>query len=119
MSPLSTAFVCTRDGDLLGLQRANGAWVAAPMLERAGAQCVAAKERRVLVGTRDRGVLFSADAGASFKQADLPEPSVFSVALSDADGALYAGTEPSRLFVSRDGGHWSELEALQMIPSRD
>ena len=73
----------------------------------------------MVVGTRDRGVLFSADAGASFKQAALPERSVFSVAISDADGALYAGTEPSRLFVSRDGGHWSELQALQRIPSRD
>jgi hypothetical protein len=44
---------------------------------------------------------------------------VFSVAISGADGALYAGTEPSRLFVSRDGGAWTELEALQDIPSKD
>jgi photosystem II stability/assembly factor-like uncharacterized protein len=33
--------------------------------------------------------------------------------------ALYAGSEPSRLFVSRDGGAWTELEALQRIPSRE
>ena len=32
---------------------------------------------------------------------------------------LYAGTEPSRLFVLRDGAAWTELEALQDIPSRD
>ena len=29
---------------------------------------------------------------------------MFSVAIGAADGALYAGTEPSRLFVARDGG---------------
>jgi photosystem II stability/assembly factor-like uncharacterized protein len=50
---------------------------------------------------------------------ELPEPDVFSVAISPADGALYAGTEPSRLFVSRSGGPWIELEALQHIPSRE
>jgi len=44
---------------------------------------------------------------------------VFSVAIGAADGALYAGTEPSRLFVSRDGAGWEELEALQDIPSRE
>ena len=44
---------------------------------------------------------------------------MFSVAVSAADGAVYAGTEPSRLFRSRDGGEsWEELEALQEIPSR-
>jgi hypothetical protein len=43
---------------------------------------------------------------------------VFSVAIGAADGALYAGTEPSRLFVSRDGAPWRELTALQDIPSR-
>jgi photosystem II stability/assembly factor-like uncharacterized protein len=118
MSPFSAIFVSTRDGGLLRLQRANGSWVGECLLEDTGAQCVAIKDRRVLVGTRDRGVLFSADAGGSWNQADLPERSVFSVAISDADGALYAGTEPSRLFVSRDGARWSELEALQEIPSR-
>ncbi|HZO76653.1 MAG TPA: sialidase family protein [Solirubrobacteraceae bacterium] len=119
MSLFSAIFVCARDGSLMRIQRANGTWVGARQLEDAGAQCVAISQRRVLVGTHDRGVLFSADAGESWEQADLPERSVFSVAISDADGALYAGTEPSRLFVSRDAQHWSELEALQRIPSRD
>src|SRR5262249_46353437 len=43
----------------------------------------------------------------------------FSVAVSAADGAVYAGTEPSRLFSSDDGGEsWRELEALLELPSR-
>jgi len=49
----------------------------------------------------------------------LPEPGVFSLAVSAADGAVYAGTEPSRLFRSDDRGEsWRELEALLELPSR-
>jgi hypothetical protein len=79
---------------------------------------VAAQGKRVLVGTLGRGAFLSVDAGATWEQVELPEPDVFSVAISAADGALYAGTEPSRLFASRDGGAWAELESLQDIPSR-
>jgi photosystem II stability/assembly factor-like uncharacterized protein len=44
---------------------------------------------------------------------------VFSLAVSAADGAVYAGTEPSRLFRSDDGGEsWSELDALLELPSQ-
>ena len=61
----------------------------------------------------------SADGGGTFEDVPLPEADVFSVAVSAADGAVYAGTEPSRLFCSRDGGEsWEELVALQDIPSR-
>jgi hypothetical protein len=74
---------------------------------------------QVLVGTRGNGVFISADAGATWTHEALPEAQIFSVAISAADGALYAGSEPSRLFVARDGGPWTELEALQDIPSRD
>ena len=43
---------------------------------------------------------------------------VFSIAVA-ADGTVYAGTEPSALFTSRDGGErWEELDALQRIPSK-
>jgi BNR/Asp-box repeat len=111
-------FVCTQ-GDLVRLDRDDRSWTPSLVLEGAYAQCVAADSARVLVGTRGRGVLLSDDAGVSWKSVQLAEPEVFSVAISAADGALYAGTEPSRLFVARDDGDWTELEALQDIPSRD
>jgi photosystem II stability/assembly factor-like uncharacterized protein len=88
------------------------------VLDGEGAQCVATSGDRVVVGTR-AGVMLSDDAGATWARIELPAPSVFSVAISPADGALYAGTEPSRLFVSHDGASWAELDALQDIPSRD
>jgi photosystem II stability/assembly factor-like uncharacterized protein len=69
-------------------------------------------------GSRGGGVWRSSDGGAGWKQVDFPQPDVFSVSISPADGALYAGCEPSMLFVSRDGGEsWRELETLREIPS--
>src|SRR5918912_143028 len=58
-------------------------------------------------------------SGAHWQDTQLPQPDVFSVAVSAADGSVYAGCEPSTLFRSTDGGQtWQELESLQSIPSR-
>jgi photosystem II stability/assembly factor-like uncharacterized protein len=61
----------------------------------------------------------SSDGGETFEDVPLPESDVFSVAVSLADRSVYAGTEPSRLFRSQNGGEgWEELVALQEIPSQ-
>jgi photosystem II stability/assembly factor-like uncharacterized protein len=87
-----------------------------------GAQCLAvdpADPDVVFAGLREGGVRRSADGGRSWIDCELPEPGVFSLAVSAADRAVYAGTEPSRLFRSGDLGEtWSELEALLELPSR-
>jgi len=73
----------------------------------------------VYAGLREGGVRRTADAGRTWVDCALPEPGVFSLAVSAADGAVYAGTEPSRLFRSDDRGQsWRELEALLELPSR-
>ena len=108
-------FVCTGEG-LVRIGEDGGA---STVLEDGSPQCVAIDGERVLAGTRGRGAFLSDDGGDSWEHVELPEPDVFSVAIGAADGALYAGTEPSRLFVARDGRRWEELEALQTIPSRD
>jgi photosystem II stability/assembly factor-like uncharacterized protein len=92
---------------------------AMPVLEQPGAQCVAVDPRnreRVLAGCRGGGVFESEDGGASWGDAELPATDVFSVAYSAADGAAYAGCEPSALWVRRNGG-WEELSALRELPS--
>ena len=82
-------------------------------------RCVAAGPGGVALAGGGDGLWSSRDAGESWERAELPENDVFSVAVSPADGALYAGTEPSRLFVSPAPGEpWEELDALQRIPSR-
>ena len=112
-----SVFVCTRDR-LVRLERGDELWTAESALEGVRPECVAVDGARVVVGTRGAGAFVSGDSGATWERVELPEPDIFSVAISAADGALYAGTEPSRLFVARDGGTWVELEALQDIPSR-
>jgi photosystem II stability/assembly factor-like uncharacterized protein len=92
---------------------------AEPVLEEIGAQCVTVDARdpeRVLVGCRGGGVFESEDGGATWRDAALPASDVFSVAYSPADGAAYAGCEPSALWARRNG-EWQELSALRELPS--
>jgi hypothetical protein len=104
----------------------GGLWVVEPEVERAEraldepVRCVAAGgDGIVLAGTAD-GVRLSGDRGRSFERIELYEPDVFSVAVSPADGALYAGTEPSHVFrATALGEPFEELEALRRIPSRE
>jgi photosystem II stability/assembly factor-like uncharacterized protein len=90
------------------------------LLERPGLQCVAVDPRRperIAAGCRGAGVWDSEDAGATWRDAGVPAPDVFSVAFSPADGAVYAGCEPSALYVRRDRGPWEERPALRELPS--
>lgn len=102
-------------------EEADG-WRTTFALEGTAAQCLAVEPTSadtVYLGCRGRGVLRSQDAGESWHDCALPESEVFSLAVSAADHALYAGTEPSRLFRSDDhGSSWRELDALQDLPSR-
>jgi hypothetical protein len=82
-----------------------------------GAQCIAvAPDGVVFAGTRGDGVWRSADGGRSWEAAGLPGREVYSVAVSPADGAVYAGCEPSALSRSA-GGDWEELTGLHEVPS--
>src|SRR4051794_32170056 len=113
------AFICSRDDVVTRLDFDVASTEAQPVLEGVPVRCVAADRDRVIVGTQGAGALLSSDGGGRWERIELPERDVFSVAIGPADGTLYAGTEPSRLFVLRDGVEWTELEALQDIPSRE
>src|SRR5438128_2276565 len=82
-------------------------------LQGTKAQCLAADPKDpdiVYVGLRESGIRKTIDGGATWHECELPEPGVFSLAVGAVDGAVYAGTEPSRLFRSDDGGEaWREL----------
>jgi hypothetical protein len=117
-----TRVLLTTGERFVRLAERRGSWEQSVALEGSGAQCLAAdpsEPERVFVGSRGSGLLASGDGGRTWRDAGLPERDVFSVAVSSADGAVYAGTEPSRLFRSDDHGEsWTELTALQRIPSR-
>lgn len=78
----------------------------------------------VVVGAHTGGVFFSGDDGANWERRDhgITEEHVFSVKFQDLPGqlTLYAGTEPVRLFRSRDlGQHWEELASLRSVPNQE
>ena len=112
---MSALLVAT--GDCLARISGDGAET---LLERPGLHAVAVDPRRperILAGCRGAGVWESENGGADWRDAALPAEDVFSVSYSPADGAAYAGCEPSALYVRRDGGAWEELAALRELPS--
>ena len=115
-----TLLAATGDGLAL-LEEDDGRWRVTPALEGSGAQCVAVDPgdpETALAGCRGGGAHVSEDGCRTWRDAGLPAPDVFSVAISAADDAFYAGCEPSMLFRSDDRGRtWRELSALREIPS--
>jgi hypothetical protein len=116
---MARLYAATGDG-IARLDEAGEAWTVELLLAGNGARCLAidpADPDTVFVGLREDGVRRSLDGGRSWIDCELPEPGVFSLAVSAADGAVYAGTEPSRLFRSNDrGDSWRALNALLELP---
>jgi hypothetical protein len=118
---MTRLYAATGDG-FARLDEAGATWTVGVFLPGSGVQCLAVDPRdpdTVFVGLREGGVSRSVDGGQSWIDCELPERSVFSLAVSAADGAVYAGIEPSRLFRSDDRGEsWRTLDALLELPSR-
>ena len=113
--------VATTGNAVARLTEQDGSWDVELTLPDSAAQCVAVdpnEPETVLVGSRGRGAWLSEDGGRTWRDAGLPAGDVFSVAISAAGGALYAGCEPSMLFRSDDLGRtWRELASLRELPS--
>jgi photosystem II stability/assembly factor-like uncharacterized protein len=119
---MARLYAATGDGIARLDGEAGGEWTSELLLTGNGAQCLAVDPRdqdTLYAGLREEGVRRTHDGGRSWVNCALPEPGVFSLAVSAADGSVYAGTEPSRLFRSDDRGEsWRELEGLLHLPSR-
>jgi photosystem II stability/assembly factor-like uncharacterized protein len=98
------------------------------VLSGVGALCVAIDPHdpdRIYVGTFDDGLHVSQDGGTTWNRGEqgLNDQRVMSVAVSPSHresgvAVAYAGTEPSNLYRSEDGGHrWEQLPALREVPS--
>jgi photosystem II stability/assembly factor-like uncharacterized protein len=110
-------------GDAIArLDETNGSWNVELSLPGSGAQCLAVDPTdpdTVYAGLREGRAHRTTDGGRSWVELALPRSGVFSLAVSAADGAVYAGTEPSALFRSDDRGEsWRALDALLELPSR-
>jgi photosystem II stability/assembly factor-like uncharacterized protein len=125
MAERSRVFVVTGDGVMRFTLKGAEATNAESLLSGVDARCVAvdsADPDRVYVGTFDDGLWASDDGGLTW-DAGLPEGRVVSVAVSASHrqsgvAVVYAGTEPSNLYRSENGGHrWERLPALRELPS--
>jgi photosystem II stability/assembly factor-like uncharacterized protein len=118
---MARLYAATGDG-IAALTEGAGEWAVEWALREPEVGCVAvdpADPDTVYAGLRDGGVRRSTDGGGSWIDCHLPDAGVYSLAVSPADGAVYAGTEPSRLFRSDDRGeHWRALDGLLELPSR-
>jgi photosystem II stability/assembly factor-like uncharacterized protein len=124
---VSTIYIATGDA-LAAVYQQTGRWRASLRLQDMPTQCVAADEHRpdiVYCGTFGRGLWCSQDAGETWQPAGsgLLSPLVMSVAVSRLErngdrGVVWAGTEPSALYRSEDGGgSWTECPSLRRLPS--
>ena len=104
------------------LDETGDSWSVELSLVGSRALCLALDPRdrdTVYVGLGDDGVRKTSDGGRTWVESGLAGEQIFSIAVGAADGAVYAGTEPSALYRSDDGGqNWRELEALLELPSR-
>lgn len=124
-----TVIYAATGNDVVRLTSANGdGWQVDALLTGVGAQCLAIdpRDRRHLyAGTFDHGLFVSHDGGERWQQAGegIPHGRVLSVAVSpsarvDGRGIVFAGTEPSSIYRSEDGGAtWRDLPSLRSLPS--
>lgn len=121
----STLLVAT-DRGLLIARHAQG-WTVETHLADEVPECIAVdpgRPHRVYCGT-ESGLWRSDDAGARWTpvgpgitHADITAVAVSPAERGDAFGVTYAGTEPSAVFRSADGGDtWRELAGLRALPS--
>ena len=124
---MTVLYLATDDG-LAVARRHNGTWAVQLGLIGYPAQCVAAdleRPERVYCGTFDSGLWVSDDAGGSWHLAGpgIKHPAVMAVAVGALErihgsAVVWAGTEPSALYRSEDGGRtWQECPALRALPS--
>jgi photosystem II stability/assembly factor-like uncharacterized protein len=101
---MARLYAATGDG-IARLDEAGEGWTLSLSLSGSGAQCLAldpADPETLYAGLREGGVHRSLDGGRTWIDCKLPEPAVFSLAVSAANGAVYAGTEPITWSVTVD-----------------
>lgn len=125
--PMTTLLVAMEDALLV--VRVGGGPEARVTLSGPRLRCVAVDRRRpgrAFLGTAEAGLLWSDDGGVTWSTVGggIREDRVTAVAVSPGGvrgaggGTVYAGTEPSAVYRSEDGGEsWRELPGLLDLPS--
>ncbi len=125
---MTTRIYITTGKELAVLTERSDGWEAELKLVGRPTQCVAVdplNPLRIYCGTFGDGLWQSADGGGTWSAAGegIANREVMSVAVSAAQrvgniGVVWAGTEPSAIYRSEDGGQsWWECPALAELPS--
>lgn len=122
--------LCIANGEgLLVFEKKNSAWkVYVKLPKNLGHQCIAidpVKKDRAYCGTFEDGLWLTDDEGDIWKKvrsfptkAGVTSVTVNPKEKNDGFGAVYAGTEPSMLYRSLDGGEtWEKLDEFLSLPS--
>jgi hypothetical protein len=120
----ANVFIATTGPGLARASRSSdNGWRVESLIADRDVRCLASDpldSEVVYAGTQGGGVLRSDDRGQTWLPAGLDGHAIKSLAVSRVElGAVYAGTKPALLFVSRDGGaRWTELDSFRRIRSR-
>jgi photosystem II stability/assembly factor-like uncharacterized protein len=117
---MTTIYFATADGVSI-IEGTGKTWSGSTQLKDRPIECVLVDERNTNVaycGTFGSGLYKTADAGSSWWPcAGLASRNVTALAMN-ASGTLFAGTEPSEVLRSKDGGAtWTPLPWLTRLPS--
>jgi photosystem II stability/assembly factor-like uncharacterized protein len=117
---VTTIYLATNQG-ISVVRCSDDRWEGATHLEDKRIECVLVDHKAgdtAFCGTFGEGLFTSSDAGRIWAPcAGFPEATVTSLAVAES-GALFAGTEPSRVFRSDDHGEtWFALSALTDLSS--
>jgi photosystem II stability/assembly factor-like uncharacterized protein len=108
-------------GGNLAVRRDNGRWQLSSEMAGKDPHAVAAdpaRPERAYCGTLGHGLWRTDDAGRTWAPAGEGVPNAVSAVAVGGDGVVYAGTEPSAVFSSSDGGAtWREGQPLATLPS--
>lgn len=125
---MATLAIATEPALLVARQAPR--WTVEAHLRDRSPECLAVDPRRpdrLYCGTWGNGLWGSDDAGQTWERvgAGIHHAEITAVAVSPVErgrevGAVYAGTEPSAVFRSDDGGgNWTELSGLRALPSAE
>ncbi len=120
-------YIATNEALAIARQH-DGEWVVDPQLTGLATQCLAVDPQQpgeVYCGTFGQGLWHSNDAGRTWENVgtNIIREQVMSVAISplersNGQSVIYAGTEPSAILRSADGGAtWRDLASLRQLPS--
>lgn len=124
---MSTSLFFAAGYSVFEISKKHGAWTIKENTCEHGFRCLAVDQEagRLYGGTFDHGLWFSDDHAKTWQPVGdgITHERVLSVAVSPTEKVgkyrvVWAGTEPSGLFRSEDGGHtWTDCPALLDLPS--